>query len=56
MNFADAISRADLEPGDYVPTDSCVDCGAAIPVGQLRCVTCDAKHDEFDTNGADPRR
>lgn len=51
MNRDDAICAADLEPGEYEPTDSCVDCGADICIGYLRCTTCEAQHEAVN----DPR-
>jgi hypothetical protein len=51
MNRADAISAADLAGGEPEPTDVCIDCGATIPVGFLRCTPCDEYHEFAD----DPR-
>jgi hypothetical protein len=59
MNRADAISATELWGGEREPDpceDICIDCGAVIPVGFLRCADCDDKHEEFLDHATDPRR
>jgi hypothetical protein len=58
LNQRDAISAADLEPGDWVPTEYCEGCGQEMPnpTDSGRCALCEKKYFDFVINVRDPRR
>lgn len=56
MNYHDAICAADFDGGEPEPLDICIECGADIMIGFLRCTACEEAHEEQEIRETDPRR